>query len=90
MTFNVRNAAGAVLVGYGKGWAQPFQDLIDVTTCEELHLQFETAFSDGPDEVAQRVREIAERLEHAYGHHEPRVYDRTDPVGAIEYDVRYM
>lgn len=81
---NLKNARGAVLVGFGKGWEQHPRDR-DLTTCLDDHLQLDFELAAG-DQIAPLVRSFAERVEFAYGFDKPRVFNVWEPVGELEHD----
>ncbi len=71
---NARNVKEVVLVGFGKGWAQPFRDAAEVTFPLEDRFQLELSYAGeaaGHDAV---LRDFASRFDFAFGSSHLRAY----------------
>lgn len=79
---NIRGAQGAALGHFAQGWAPPFEFRSETTFCLEPHVQLELAFSGKDEEIDERIREAATRLELAFGFWKPRIYNQR--TGELE------
>lgn len=82
---NARAMTGVIVVGFGEGWISPF-DFRPRVRCGEDRFQFEVPFGGEGRAHEAAVRELAERLDLAFGSTSPRVYDRAgEGAGKIAY-----
>lgn len=83
---NARSVAGVLLFGFGKGWADPFGFRPPPARAVEDRFQFEIAFAVDGAGYEITVRELAERIDLAFGSTRPRAYDRVgEQAGTIQY-----
>lgn len=83
---NAIHMSNVVPVGYGEGWAEPWQGLFEIPRCWEDRFQLPFEYTGDPSTVDGMTNEFAGRIELAFGSMLGRARDRAgQSIGSINF-----